>query len=80
MDRQWEVFPKRRSTRVNCSCTCVGLGTLGTDRVILLFDLSERNESDEGNHSVKITYSFFAKGFVGQLTDLTHCTKFTDNQ
>ena len=25
-DRQRQVAPKRRSTRVKCSCTCVGLG------------------------------------------------------
>ena len=44
--------------------------TLGTDRLIPLFDLSERDGSDGGKHEVKINRWFFMKPSVGQQTDL----------
>ena len=44
-DRQREVVPKRRGTRVKSSCTCVGLEP--KDRqTIPLFDLCEQERSD----------------------------------
>ena len=43
--------------------------TLGTDRLILLFDLSEWDGSDVARHGVKINRLYFTQGFVGQQTD-----------
>ena len=47
---QREIVPKRRSTRVKSSCTCVGLDP--RDRLTNSFDLSERDGSDVAAISV----------------------------
>ena len=44
--------------------------TLGTDRLLSLFDLGERDWSDAAKHGVTINRLFSTQGFVGQLIDL----------
>ena len=43
MDRQWKAVPKRKGARTKGPCAVL---TLGTDRVISLFDLSDGDGSD----------------------------------
>ena len=56
--------------------------TLGTDKLILLLDLSERDGSDGARHGVKINRLLFMKHFVGQQSDLVlnNILNFTGNQ
>ena len=51
--------------------------TLGTDRLIALLDLSERDMGMMGNHGVKINRRLFTKRCVGQQTDLEQYSNFT---
>ena len=49
--------------------------TLGTDKLLSLFDLSEQEGSRCGKHGVKINRLFFTQGFVGQQIDLKKYSK-----
>ena len=50
--------------------------TLGTDKVIPLFDLSERAGSGIASKVCRLTGVFFTKSFVRQQTDLEINSKF----
>ena len=54
--------------------------TLGTNRLIPLFDLSEWDASDGDKHGVKINRPFFTKSFVGWQLILNSTLNFTGNQ
>ena len=49
--------------------------TLGTDRLLSLFDLCERDGSDVASMEPKINRLFFTQGFVGQHIDLKQYSK-----
>ena len=66
---------QRGVTWVKRSCTCVGLLTLGSDRLIPLIDLWTGSEW-WGKHTVKINRLFFMKHLAGQQTDLEQYSKF----
>ena len=68
MDRQQEVVPKRQSTRVKSSCTCVGLDPRDWRTIILVWSQWMGWEW-WGEHGVKINRLFFTQGFVGQSMD-----------
>ena len=66
MDRQWEVVPKRRSTRVKSSCGCVGLDP--RDRQTNTFVWSQWMVWEWcGKHGVKINRLYFLQGLVNKL-------------
>ena len=73
-DRQWQVVPKRRGTKVKSSCTCVGLDPRDWHTIIVVW--SQWMEWKWcGKHGVKINRLFFTQGFVGQQIDLTQYSK-----
>ena len=59
-----EVVPQGRGARANLPAPALVL-TLGTNRVVPLFDISKRHGSDVASMRL-----FFMKSFVGQQTDL----------
>ena len=75
----WEVIPKRRSTRVQSSCTCVGLDPRDWQTIIFVQSQWVRWEWC-GKHGEKINKLFFTQGFVGQQIDLEQYLNLTGNQ
>ena len=73
VDRQWEVVPKRRDTRVKSSCTCVGLDPRDWQTIIVWSQWKGWKWC--GKHRVKINRLFFTQGFVGQQIDLKQYSK-----
>ena len=53
--------------------------TLGTDKLLSLFDISELEGIECGTHGVKINRLFFIKGFVDQQIDLKNMLNLTGN-
>ena len=68
MDRQREVVPKRRGTRVNSSCTCAGLGP-GDWQTTTFIQSQWLGWEWCSKHGVEISRLFFTQGFVGQQID-----------
>ena len=69
MDRQWEVVPKRRGTRVKSSSISIGLDPRDWQTIIVVWS-QWMGRSWCGKHGVKINRLFFTQGFVGQQIDL----------
>ena len=44
--------------------------TLGTHRLLSLFNLNERDGSDAAKHEVNMNRLFFTQGFIGKQIDL----------
>ena len=64
-DRQWEVVPKRRGTRVKSSGTSIGLDPRDWQTIIIVWS-QWMGWKWCSKHGVKINRLFFTQGFVGQ--------------
>ena len=74
MDRQREVVPKRRGTRVISSCTSIGLDPRDWQTIIIVWpQWTGRNRCSQ--HGMKINRLFFTQGFVDQQIDLKKYSK-----
>ena len=69
MDRQRQVVPKRRGTRVKSCCTSIGLDPRDWQTIIVVWS-QWTGRSRCGKHGVKINRLFFTQGFLGQQIDL----------
>ena len=73
-DRQQEVVPKRRGTRVKSSSTSIGLDPREWQTIIIVWSQwTGRNRCSK--HGVKINRLFFTQGFAGQQIDLKKYSK-----
>ena len=78
-DRQREVVPKRRGTRVKSSSTSIGLDPRDWQTIIIVWSQwTGRNRCSQ--HGMKINRLFFTRGFVGQQIDLKSILNLTGNQ
>ena len=73
-DRQREVVPKRRGTRVKSSSTSIGLDPRDWQTIIIVWSQwTGRNRCSQ--HGMKTNRLFFPQGFVGQQFDLKKYSK-----
>ena len=78
-DRQREVVPKRRDTRVKGSSTSIGFDPRDWQTIIVVWSQwTGRNRC--GKDGMKINRLFFTQGFVGQQIDLKSILNLTGNQ
>ena len=74
MDRQRQVVPKRRGTRVKSSSTSIGLDPRDWQTIIIVWSQwTGRNQCSQ--RGMKINRLFFTQGFVGQQIDLKQYSK-----
>ena len=73
-DRQQEVVPKRRGTRVKSSCISIGLYPRDWQTIIIVWS-QWTGWKRCGKHGVKTNRLFLTQGFVGQQIDLKKYSK-----
>ena len=73
-DRQRQVVPKKRGTRVKGSSTSIGLDSRDWQTIIIVWSQwTVRNRCSQ--HGMKINRLFFTQDFVGQQIDLKKYSK-----